>query len=82
MSGHSIGARAVCSSYDFSGAAGARACGTMVGAGAVYGWAKVLNRRINLRPHVCCGAAVCFEGGNARVCPLADIGFDIQIILR
>lgn len=82
MSGSSLGLKAVYSCYDFGGLLGARAGGHLLGAGAVYGYSAIVNRKVNIRPHISAGGAVNYNKGKFRFFPTADIGLDIQIILK
>ncbi|MGN0191340.1 MAG: DUF3575 domain-containing protein [Candidatus Cryptobacteroides sp.] len=82
LSGSSLGLKAVYSCYDFGGLRGTRAGGHLLGLGVVYGYSAIVNKRVSIRPHISGGGAVNYNKGRFSVFPTADIGLDIQIILK
>ena len=85
MSGHSVSARLRYSSFDLclGRDLSSRRTGDSVSAVAVYGWSKVLSRRINLRPHAGAGVGYAFcRTGRGGLYPVVDVGLDLEIILK
>ena len=79
--GHYAGADLLYSSYEIDGTRYQRA-GNLIAACATYGYSLVLNKRLNLVPHVAAGVGVDL-GDKARFVPLvARIGINIQIVVK
>lgn len=79
--GHYAGADLLYSSYEIDGTRYQRS-GNLIAACATYGYSMIINKRLNLVPHVAAGIGVDM-GESAEFIPIvAKIGVNIQIVVK